>query len=281
MSISIGPPSYSSDNLIFFLDMGNPASYPGSGAQIFDLSPSRLLAGSVAYLGGDVPPSYSTDYGGFLFIDNNYSLTGVPPLQTSVPAGPTGYIWPQVAPSLFTNGYTLSFEIFFRPYLAGPGAPEQVILTVGERYYVAITDATYSTPRVAFISAGGLMPAGGYGYVYSSSSDLYGKWHHMVFVMNANGTLGAVFSNKIYINGQLMSLDPPCPDPSAPAIYNYFDGQLEFILGYRQNGGTRLVPTDFSRMGKYDLSLFRVYNGEISQEQVTQNFDSLRGRYGI
>ena len=274
MSISIGPPSYSSDNLILFLDAGNSASYPGTGSTVFDISNNRLLANNTATLGGDVPPIYSTDYGGFFFINNNYD-------SSNSPTGLTGYIWPQASASLFTNGYTLSFEIFFRPYVVGPDSGEASILTVGERYYVTIANPSSSTPRIAFVASGGSMPGGGYGYTYPSDEDLYGKWHHMVFVMNANQTLGAVFSNKLYINGQLMTLDPPCPDPSEYSQYNFFDGQLEFILGYRQNGGTRLQPTNFSRMSKYDISLFRVYNGEITQDQVTQNFNSLRDRYGI
>jgi hypothetical protein len=273
MSISIGPPSYSSDNLILFLDVGNPASYPGTGSTIFDISNNRLLVNNTATLGGDAPPTYSTDYEGFFFLDNNYN-------SSNSPTGLTGYIWPQASASLFTNGYTLSFEIFFRPYVVGPNSSEATILTVGERYYVTIANPSSSTPRIAYVASGGPVLAGGYGYTYPSDEDLYGKWHHMVFVMNANQTHEALFSNKLYINGQLMVLDASSY-PSGYLQYNAFDGQLEFILGYRQNGGTRLTPTNFSRMGKYDISLFRVYNGEITQDQVSQNFNSLRGRYGI
>ena len=145
MPISTGPPSYSSDNLIIFLDAGNPASYPGTGSTLFDISNNRLLANNTATLGGNVPPAYSTDYGGFFFLDNNYYLV-------NSPAGLTGYIWPQASPSLFTNGYTLSFEIFFRPYVVGPNSGEATILTVGERYYVTIANPSSSTPRIAYVA---------------------------------------------------------------------------------------------------------------------------------
>ena len=42
MAISIGPPSYVTDNLILFLDAGNSASYPGTGSTVFDISNNIL-----------------------------------------------------------------------------------------------------------------------------------------------------------------------------------------------------------------------------------------------
>jgi hypothetical protein len=71
MSVSIGPPSYVSDNLILFLDAVNPESYPGYGSDWFDISPNRLKSGNEATLNGDNPPTYSPEDGGFIFVDND------------------------------------------------------------------------------------------------------------------------------------------------------------------------------------------------------------------
>lgn len=287
MGINIGPKNYTQENLLFFIDAANPASYPGSGTSWFDISPNRTYGGNACTLGGDVVPQYSTDYGGFFFIDNNYIFNNYN--SSNSPLGATGYIWPQVDPLLCAGGtgpggapYTLSFEMFMRPYLNGTGVGEAVILTVGDRYYVAIINPNAGTPKIGFIAAGGSMPSGGYGFVFDSPNDLFEKWHHMVFVMNANNTLGAVFSNKLYINGEEKTLTADTyPPPDDFSQYNVFDSQLRSILGYRSNSGVRTAPNDFSRMSKYDIGLFRVYKGELTQEQVTQNFESLRGRYGI
>ena len=267
MSVSIGPPSYVSDNLILFLDAGNPASYPGYGSDWFDITPNRLKSGNEATLGGNNPPTYSPEDGGFIFVDNNGDS----------PMGPTGYIWPSIDTSLF-SGITLTFELFVRPYSSG-SIGDQPLLTVGNRYWVSLTNLGTASPRLSF-NAASLTPGAGFGFSYDTSN--LGKWQHFVFVVNANQTAEAFLQNKIYVNGvqQSLTANEWPPFPTGSYFYAGWAPSYDFILGYRQNGGTRTQPTD-GRRSKFDISVFRVYAGELTQDQITQNFNSLRGRYGI
>jgi hypothetical protein len=268
MSVSIGPPSYVSDNLVLFLDAGNPASYPGYGSDWFDITPNRLKPGNVATLGGNNPPTYSPEDGGFIFVDNS---------SDPGPVGPTGYIWPSIDTSLF-SGTTLTFDLWVRPYSSGP-IGDQPLLTVGIRYWVALTNIETSSPRLSF-GVASVTPGGGFGCSYDTSN--LGAWQNFVFVINADGTADPIPQNKIYINGVSQSLTANGwpPYPTGVEQYANWADNFRFILGYRNNSGTRIPPSD-QRKSKFDISVFRVYSGELTQDQIEQNFNSLRGRYGI
>jgi hypothetical protein len=269
MGINIGPKNYTQENLLFFIDAANPASYPGSGTSWFDISPNRTYGGNGCTLGGDVVPQYSTDYGGFLFVDNNYAAS-------NVPLGPTGYIWPNIDPAL-SPGITLTFEMWIRNFSAGP-VGEQNVISFGSRYWIAIVNPETSGARLAFSAAG---IDANYGFTYADEGiEKFNAWQHMVLVVTANGDYNDVYQNKIYINGVDIPLAASSYGGNAPEYVNW-SANYTFCLGFRNNSGLRQPPGDFSRMGKYDISMLRIYKGELTQDQVAQNFNSLRGRYGI
>ncbi len=268
MGISIGAKEYVKEGLVLFMDAANPASYPGSGTTWSDLSQYKGLSYNTATLGGDNIPTYSTDYGGLIFVDNYAAGDFTPPY------GPTGYVHISYDDNITGSVTQLTFEMWIRIHDT-TDADIQAILTFGNRY--SFTRRT--TGRIAFYS-GADLGAGGYGLSFTSGDTE--KWYHMVLVVNADGTLDSLANNKIYFNGVQQSLD--CSEPlTGASSWPYFSpasGRYRFMLGYQTNSGM-WAPPDSGRRASFDISVFKVYNGELTQDQVTQNFESLRGRYGI
>ena len=105
-----------------------------------------------------------------------------------------------------------------------------------------------------------------------SSSDvtnlgLFNNWKHYVFEMRTNVSYT---NNKIYINGVEQSLSQQAgSESSTHRSFNSGNGRISgwlFDNNYRKN---------------MDLAVFKVYNRSLSAAEVQQNFNALRGRFGI
>ena len=122
-------------------------------------------------------------------------------------------------------------------------------------------------------------PSGTLGY-NTANSDLYGisaatvtslglvnNWKHYVFEMRSDVSYT---DNKIYINGVSQSLSQQLSSERiASKSFNSGNGR---ISGWRYDNGYRL---------SMNCACFKVYNRALTQEEVSQNFNALRGRYGI
>jgi F5/8 type C domain/Lectin C-type domain len=112
----------------------------------------------------------------------------------------------------------------------------------------------------------------------TSASDQYGipssqvttlgilnKWKHLVFVMNQGTTIG----NKIYVNGvnQILSLSSGASRSGA-----------SFNSG---NGRISSWSYDFSYLMKMNLGVFRVYKRELTQQEILDNFNTEKSRFGL
>jgi hypothetical protein len=87
------PPVYVTGGLVFYVDAGNTASYPGSGSIWYDLSPSRL---NVTLYGS---PTYSSTNGGYIAFTPSSSQYG----GTTVSYNTTLTRWTTEAWHYFTN----------------------------------------------------------------------------------------------------------------------------------------------------------------------------------
>jgi hypothetical protein len=87
----------------------------------------------------------------------------------------------------------------------------------------------------------------------------YNKWTHVVATLNN-------FDKKMYLNGSLSVSDNVSDDTSFVANWS---GQWWF--------GNRAVIGGNPWSGHYGI--VRVYNRELSPEEINQNFDAIKGRY--
>jgi hypothetical protein len=96
---------------------------------------------------------------------------------------------------------------------------------------------------------------------------LVGNWAHYIFEMRSDISYT---NNKIYINGVQQTLSQILSTESA--------GSRNFNSGNGRIGGWR---NDLNYKMVMNCSLFKVYNRALTQAEISQNFNALRGRYVI
>lgn len=102
----------------------------------------------------------------------------------------------------------------------------------------------------------------------ATSLGVYGSWNHYVFVMNK--TLSYAW-NSIYINGVQQSLAARSAGTESAPYRNFNSGSVR-IAGWRNDANYRQTM---------DLSLFRIYDRQLSAAEIQQNFNAVRARVGL
>lgn len=95
---------------------------------------------------------------------------------------------------------------------------------------------------------------------YTNNSNLWGKWIHLV--MSSDGEISRCFIDGDEITDQRRQRNNP----------------INMNLGTNFRIGNR-----FTGSGRWQgyMSVFRIYNRSLSPSEIKQNFNALRGRYGI
>ena len=91
-----------------------------------------------------------------------------------------------------------------------------------------------------------------------------GAWKHLVFVMYA----GSKTSNKIYVNGQNQTLSQ---------VYgNFSTADANFNSGLGRISSWRFDTNWFMNL---NVASFKIYNRELSQQEITNNFNASKQRF--
>jgi len=99
-----------------------------------------------------------------------------------------------------------------------------------------------------------------------SALGLSGSYAHYAFVMTANANIPS--SNKIYINANQQNLSQQYSSTgSAPGF-----GSTMRISGWMNS-------TNYTN--RLDIGTFQVYNRELTANEIKQNFDAQKARYGL
>jgi hypothetical protein len=91
---------------------------------------------------------------------------------------------------------------------------------------------------------------------------IVGNWRHLVFVMSTTSKT----NNKIYVNGENQTLSQ---------VYNSF-GSASFNSG---NGRIACWRNDLSWLINMQLASFKIYNRELTQQEINNNFDAFRTKF--
>ena len=92
-----------------------------------------------------------------------------------------------------------------------------------------------------------------------------GAWKHLVFVMNS----GSTSNNKIYVNGVNQT--------SLSQVYTGFNtANANFNSGAGRIAGWR---NDSSWLMNLNVASFKIYNRELSQQEITNNFNASKQRF--
>jgi hypothetical protein len=98
--------------------------------------------------------------------------------------------------------------------------------------------------------------------------NLLNQWKHYIFEMRSD----VVYTNnKIYVNGQIQTLSQVLGGGESISFRTFGNGSGK-ISGWLQNNNWHQPM---------DLSQFKIYNRALTAQEILQNFNALRGRYGV
>jgi hypothetical protein len=257
MSTSIGG-KIVTDGLVMHYDALNKRSYPGSGTTWYDLTPYNNTA---SLNDGNNPVTIANGYASFVADDAGTNdrfmyINNINEINST-----TEYVtvdmWAKI-PSYTGDTNTANSYLF------------------GFTTYYGIS-----------IRAGSGTPTGQFGFT-TNSSDIFGindlsflqttlldKWVHYSFVA-CDYLVSNIpsSSQKIYINSVPLTMNQFIldEDPNFRSFSSTSTSNISF--GTRRNNA-------FSRVTTYDAALIKVYNRELTQAEVTQNFNAHKGRFNI
>ena len=241
-------PSIVTSGLVLCLDAGNPRSYPGSGSNWFNAGPNSSYYATIY-----ASPTYTSGTNGYFNLDGStqYFLT---PNLTNIVLGN----WP-VSCELFFYSNTVINNDFV--YLAGMRSSSDSYLPIG------IGIEARNSWVGNYLGAYGVTGISNYPRYTASSpgSIVNNTWYHVVQTATAADT-------KLYLNGVLVSTSS-----STQTFYTSATTQL----GIGCAGMTSSTLEYPAYTSNQRISVCRFYNIELSASQVSQNFNALRGRYGI
>ena len=232
-------------SLVLWLDSGQTASYPGSGTTWYDLSSA---ARNTTLTNG---PTYSSQTGGQIVLDGTDDYANFP--SPSPMAGTnlfTYEIWVNFTTiSGAFGGTNKAAFLFCGGTGAGTGQPE---------FYILSANNSSTTPSILNFGRGGGGTTGTLS-IDVSASIANGNWYQIVLARTGSA------SQIVYLNGVQIG--------TGTVSNSFSDGQTD-IGGIHGNAG---YPGWLN--GK--IVSVKIYNRALTADEVTTNFNALRGRFGI
>jgi hypothetical protein len=254
MSISIGG-KIVTNGLAIHYDALNGKSYPGSGTTWNDLTPYA----NNGDLNSPTPVTIANGYATFIETDNTTyaNINSIGEINNTTEYA-TVDMWVKLKPPSVTSGVVSGFIFGWNAYCI------QARYDDGELLYIGFTTTTNDIYGLANPTL--------------SSLNLINNWKHYSFVMGDYVTYSVPqASQKMYINGVLQS--PLSSQSDTPENTNFrgFSGGATSnarFPGNRFTGGQNLLLN-------MDVALVKIYNRELTQAEVTQNFNAHKGRFNI
>ena len=243
------------------LDASNNSSYYGSGTLWYDLADredvlGNTIPGNDADLGGggedhfiDDPISDERNRFDFDGVDDHVNIN-VPNISATAPI--------------------VTVEVLAELNIDLDTADSEGYLIFGWRYYSVWTGSPILGDGTPFALGFNTGAGDLYGLSPTRVNDLglNNNFIHYVFEMRSDVSYT---NNKIYINGNLQSsLEDlrPTNDESVPD--RNFNSGLGRIAGWRFDNAGRMPM---------EISLFRAYNKALTQEEITERFNAVSGRF--
>ena len=237
-----GATGYTTSGLTLNLDAGNYASYPTTGTKWVDISGS--------YNNGDLinSPTWSSATGGTFTFDGTDDYGSFP--TNNLPSGNS-----EISFDCWIRWGGL-FSTIYGEFVMGYGDDS------GPNKVPVILINTSNQARFEFGS--------GAGAVISSSTISPNSWINITATYNKSST-------KIYLNGVLNGTTSYSSANITPNGSNGYNGGIGTLFSVY---GNKNSP---SRYGSFsgNISSVRIYNVALSDSQVLQNYNALKGRFGL
>jgi hypothetical protein len=255
-------PRIITDGLVLFLDAANPKSYTGSGTTWFDLSGninngtlvngvgySNTSSGSMVFDGVNDLVQHTSNLTALNNITNSSSFTFSSTFKLNAfPAVQVGTVTGLLMKGSYNPSYGLNLS-----YTGDVGG----FRTQAQIYY-----GLRNLTGTAGVTSG-------YGMFDRTSNLLIqiGQWYKVDMVHEFSGTTHTL---SLYVNGVLDR-----QDTSTNSLYP-INFQNTASLGIND----RILGGNFLRSNT-DIASYAIYNRALSAAEVQQNFNALRGRYGL
>ncbi|CAB4123183.1 Concanavalin A-like lectin/glucanases superfamily [uncultured Caudovirales phage] len=262
--------------LVMLLDAANPKSYPGSGTTWSDISRN----GNNGTLVGS--PTYSANNNGYFTFNGSTQYANT---ATSVNLGSVFTISAWIYPTTAGSCSTILSNIY-------NGATSN-----GFKFFINTFQTSDRTIQIE--TGNGSL---GQSTISASGSITYSTWNHVVAVLNKTAGTGT-----IYLNGSLLTsgsirtdlssnnilyVGTAISNPNFAATGTVSSVKRGIIPGFVNETRTslqRIIRSNFINEAATDLTLkyfgrlsvIGVYTVEFTADQVTQNFNAYRGRYGL
>lgn len=254
MAVYAGP-NIIKDGLVLHLDAANFESYPGSGTLWADLS---IQANHGTLTNGS---TYSGANGGSITFDgtNDLASFGNVPLSN-------------------TNKITIDFwcKVLYYPEVNGGGV---IVMELSTNYNVATEGLFIGIGDDSAPSFNGTFPISlnirgntGYnihGYDKSSVNDL--KWHNWCCIFDKSVSGTNPIESKLFIDSVEKTVTTFVDSSLRTDNTNNFGNQPLYI-GSRSGG---VAPSNIQ------IGSVKIYNRVLSATEIQQNFNAIRGRYGL
>jgi hypothetical protein len=230
------------DGLVLDLDAGKTDSYSGSGTTWTDLS---AFGNNGTLTNG---PTYNSANGGSLVFDGVDDYVSTNYTQTSV----TGYtidVWFKSTDTGIQNTFVQN---------RGTGAGKSITMGLGPplsgngQIFIAVDTDTIITQ------------------IATNNTYNNGNWYHAVGVFNQPSGTITTSSFSIYVNGVAVSTrttDQQQSSTTSPAT-----GLGGTLIGYHQAWNTYFLGS---------LASVKIYNRVLSAAEISQNYNALKGRFGL
>jgi hypothetical protein len=266
MSVFAGPAtgvSPSQGNLLLSIDFANTKTYPGSGSTI-----TNSIAGYNFTLSNPSFYSFDSATNSMNFTRDSVTVSGgyaglYSPASSSPLYQPT-YLYNNHTSEILARINTIQsgYQEYPAVYnstninglLAGYTGYHTMFLYSSSSLNYHIWDGT-NAPTYADRATSGLTVG------TSGTQVVQGQWFHIVVTRNSN-------TFKTYLNGKLMYTDTFVAATPSPSNNNLLIGAAA-------------VGASYSSYTKSNVALLRMYNTVLTDDQVAQNFVTIRGRYGI
>jgi hypothetical protein len=253
MSTSIGG-KIVTDGLMLHLDALNPASYPGSGTDWFSLRPN--IDYTIDLANGTNPATIANGYATFDPANESKAYIGA------------------VVLNRFTPNVTIDFWAKIKPFV---GSSIRRILSIGVNngFYIGYLD------NLAIGIGTNSTNLWGVSGLTVQSLGAYNAWAHFSCVLS-NGVTSPGYPNlpkesqKVYINGNLPTQSDQTGDDNGYGNQRSW-GSTDSVFFFV--GGPLLSSALI--WGDFEIASVKAYNRELTQDEVTQNFNAHKGRFNI
>jgi len=241
MATNYGTPPIVTDGLVLYLDAANSKSYPGSGTTWIDLIGTNNATFEGSGGANNTPQFQNTNLGVLNFDGVDDKII--------------------IAPSTFTTFNEVSISMWVK-VLSNDGGYNCFFSSrnteTGNDYSSGINiDQTNSTSTSwTFTSVEGAGRIGGASDQMTTSVN-FGEWAHLGVTISTSNI-------EVYINGQ----------PQNSRSRNNVAIGLQYI-----SIGSRYYSNNYKGWLNADISNIQLYNRVLTQKEVLQNYNALKGRF--